>query len=646
MASFSRSAAVENDDEGPVLYISTWYVDCHAESTSEDSRVARLDVMSNMWVSDIRRLWRDKITHGDPVFFTWVRPTPLAPPLARTSGHLIVYQHATSVFVPVLISFHFLALNLDGVANAVASVDRDASPEHIVQLVNLERVCRGRKCTFTLSHPIQVGEGLKFTVPPPDGRVDFALSTRPNAVALIDTGPPLETEPCFSLLIEDQPEFVQHLYQRWQQESRRSVSHRDHFLEVTTWYLDGEFVPFNDQSRPVLLGSDFHNWIAEIRRVWHDLADAVDEVNFAFVSPTPSSSPLETLHILLLQHVPSTSRGILVTTYDNALGQGRPVTAATVVNQRADRNHILEAAGRSQVLTAPGVHCSVWFGSLEIVGIRFLEPHHGDTVNIHIHRPFLVDWETDEFEAVNLLQTNARPFAAIHSKLGSAAAPPAVDDHFHAPPESLRLDLSQAVQAMEWYDAFFVLPAFYIESQLSGIADWHPASLSWIRTPWYAFDDSVTAVRIYYDGSFMSKTGRCGFAAVAFVLIDQVWHFAGATSGAQDSMSKQGSYQAEVLAANLAVKMLFDICKILFEVFACCPHCELIFDSLTVGRHSEGLWKAQRAVHACHLIRSVLRVCEARFGLFVSHTFQSSHVGEPGNELVDVIARCAAQGLD
>ena len=109
-------------------------------------------------------------------------------------------------------------------------------------------------------------------------------------------------------------------------------------------------------------------------------------------------------------------------------------------------------------------------------------------------------------------------------------------------------------------------------------------------------------------------------------------------------MSKQGSYQAEVLAANLAVKMLFDICKILFEVFACCPHCELIFDSLTVGRHSEGLWKAQRAVHACHLIRSVLRVCEARFGLFVSHTFQSSHVGEPGNELVDVIARCAAQG--
>ena len=145
MASFSRSAAVENDDEGPVLYISTWYVDCHAESTSEDSRVARLDVMSNMWVSDIRRLWRDKITHGDPVFFTWVRPTPLDPPLARTSGHLIVYQHATSVFVPVLMSFHFLALNLDGVANAVASVDRDASPEHIVQLVNLERVCRGRK---------------------------------------------------------------------------------------------------------------------------------------------------------------------------------------------------------------------------------------------------------------------------------------------------------------------------------------------------------------------------------------------------------------------------------------------------------------------------------------------------------------------
>ena len=177
VAAFSQFATVENEDEGPVLYVSTWHMDCESEATSEDARIARLDIMSNMWVADICRLWRGRVTHGDPVFFTWVRPTPITSPVTRTSGHLIVYQHVNRNSVPVLITFRFQALNLDGAAHAVAAIESVATPSHIVDLVKLEQVCRGRKCTFhrgaegfTLADPLQIGEGLKFVIPPPGGR--------------------------------------------------------------------------------------------------------------------------------------------------------------------------------------------------------------------------------------------------------------------------------------------------------------------------------------------------------------------------------------------------------------------------------------------------------------------------------------------
>ena len=57
-----------------------------------------------------------------------------------------------------------------------------------------------------------------------------------------------------------------------------------------------------------------------------------------------------------------------------------------------------------------------------------------------------------------------------------------------------------------------------------------------------------------------------------------------------------------------------------------------------------GLWKSTRAVHACHLARSMLRLCETRFDLTCEHFFCPGHKGEPGNELVDTLALCAALG--
>ena len=256
--------AIEDANEGPVVYISTWFVKCDEESTNEDTRIARLDTMANLWVNDIQQLWQDKIIAGLPFYFAWVRPTPVTSPLLRTSGHLIVYQFPRPEIVPALISIHFQALHHDGASLAVIAIRTDATPEHVVGLVNLERVCRGRKCTFhrgaigfTLNDPIQIGEGLKLGIPPPGGRADVDIVLRSAAVALLNTGEPLIVDPGISFLIEDQIPFVQELHARWLQEARRAPDSHERSLVVHTWYVDGEFVPLNDQCRPVLLDDDF-----------------------------------------------------------------------------------------------------------------------------------------------------------------------------------------------------------------------------------------------------------------------------------------------------------------------------------------------------------------------------------------------------
>ena len=71
---------------------------------------------------------------------------------------------------------------------------------------------------------------------------------------------------------------------------------------------------------------------------------------------------------------------------------------------------------------------------------------------------------------------------------------------------------------------------------------------------------------------------------------------------------------------------------------------KLVFDSLTVGRQAEGKWKAAKAIEECHLIRSIMRLCESRFGVDIQHEFCPSHRGEPGNELADQLAHSAALG--
>lgn len=209
--------------------------------------------------------------------------------------------------------------------------------------------------------------------------------------------------------------------------------------------------------------------------------------------------------------------------------------------------------------------------------------------------------------------------------------------------KKIRVDFEPAQMALQWLDTHFTLPTYDIEAQLESLACWLPQCLDWIRQDWYDWEGPVERIRVYYDGSFDSQTDTSGSATAAFVLQDGIWKFAGASS-VQQQKPQFESYTAELTASLIACKQVFDLVKINAEIFAASPSVEFVYDSLSVGKQSEGQWQARQDPITCHAIRSIVRVIEKRWKVSCQHLHVAGHSGDPGNELVDTLARCAAQG--
>ena len=69
---FVHRSAVECEEEGPIAFLTTWFVSGSHEQVSEESRILRLDQQVHLWISDIVHLWRDKIQMARPVHFAIV----------------------------------------------------------------------------------------------------------------------------------------------------------------------------------------------------------------------------------------------------------------------------------------------------------------------------------------------------------------------------------------------------------------------------------------------------------------------------------------------------------------------------------------------------------------------------------------------
>ena len=145
-----------------------------------------------------------------------------------------------------------------------------------------------------------------------------------------------------------------------------------------------------------------------LRCVWHDLEDASLDMDFALAHPVPPCSPLNSIHVLLHQQIESGQVGVVISTYDNAVRQGAPFSAAAVCKDPADSTHVVDVIGKAADCSAPGGRWRVWFERFEVeLGARAF--NHGDRIQAHIYRTFMPSWDPeDEVEdRIELMQREA-----------------------------------------------------------------------------------------------------------------------------------------------------------------------------------------------------------------------------------------------
>ena len=113
----------------------------------------------------------------------------------------------------------------------------------------------GRRVTWAT--PLNAGEGIQLFVPPYGARAHDDILSFPGSVEIVQTAPPQEEAFVISMRLEDHRPFIRELHNVWSRHATRGPAGMENLLEITTWYLDAQYVPYNDASRPALLGDDF-----------------------------------------------------------------------------------------------------------------------------------------------------------------------------------------------------------------------------------------------------------------------------------------------------------------------------------------------------------------------------------------------------
>eukprot|EP00438_Fugacium_kawagutii_P001469 Skav229394 [mRNA] locus=scaffold904:62739:70484:+ [translate_table: standard] len=406
--------------------------------------------------------------------------------------------------------------------------------------------------------------------------------------------------------------------------------------------------PAHTSTRMLVLGPETQDWEAEVRRLWHDVANPLEPIHAIIIAPRPRSAVYRpsSVHVLLEQgnHGPDLRSGILLSFQEGWITDFVAVSTTYWLTPGALLwyANLLDLCG-----PGPRDHrCTFWIGE----GDQEIAPQQRFVPDLGMHLHIRVEPRSaeavvalsDSNDVTSSIQLSISRHLALSERQTDEAVAHAQRPEVETCPVdrgSVTVDFRAVVRAYEVFDAHLCLPQFHFPDT-SGLL---PASIDWIQLPWFDYTQLATHLHIHFDGSFDEEKQAAGYAAAAFALVDHQWHFAGCLGSAL--LECPDSYSAEVYAALAACKFAFDLCKLQCSVHPFAPYVHFVFDALTVGQQMMGVWQASQQPQLVAVTRGIWLLCETRFGTTLTgeHTHSHSHRGEPGNELVDQLANRASQ---
>ena len=606
--------------------VKVWYISYITTRICEAAREVWLDDQVHTWYDAIINTWIDQVDPEATIDLLLVTPQPEGME-DDEAAHLIISQHSDFPDEGAAL----ISLTDDGYRNGVVERQALVLPIHVTHELLLTIANRLSFCIawHQIAHCATWFRVFELTHEGMVGRPGLGYHVKVQRFAAHDTfvvppGPTL-----FPVSIPTNAPPITHALHAAIVARHAALPGEPINLRITTWMLNHHSCQRCLYGRDVDLPPNPQVWFPFILLHWQDMHQPHLPTEAFLVSPNPQTSlwlPGDTFHVVMHQQPLPDQISALVTVFDQSgLVQ---TTRAAMMPRSLRQDDVLHATDLVDWCPPESTdrYCEISIGAQQISAVDRHRGEHGNSFRVILTLQTPAHWpvlqETDE---TGMLQLGTNLVPPEDRKLQSA----------------LRTSLQPACRCAEWFDAHFTLPCFDVEASSSSDTAWMPMSLEWLRLPWFAFDDICSDVWVYYDGSYQPDLPSMGYAAAAFVRTQKGWEFAGAISG-KCTQGTLGSYQAELRASVLACKFLHDLLKIICANQLQPPAAKLLFDSQTVGMQTQGLWQAKCDPEMGHSVRALVRICEARFSIDVQHEYVPGHVGNPGNEIVDVLAKDAA----
>eukprot|EP00435_Cladocopium_sp_Y103_P009387 s2455_g2.t1 len=181
---------VEDEMEGPVVYVTSFFISHHHQLRCDEPRPLRFDVDFRDWNRDVQLVWEDVMDAAAPFDIIPVQPEPPHLAFPGTVATVIIQQHHVPHRVACLTTAVYIADPRTHFSQAAHSTALALDPDDVFRLARTLEVCQQRhqhgfgRCTISIGaralpddQPVPLHSGLGLTIRVPAQMSDAELET-------------------------------------------------------------------------------------------------------------------------------------------------------------------------------------------------------------------------------------------------------------------------------------------------------------------------------------------------------------------------------------------------------------------------------------------------------------------------------------
>ena len=156
-----EEGVVEDEEDGPVIMVSSFYIDHETHRFHDEPRILRFDHDYEEWEADVRFIWEDMVDNQAPLDIVIVRPEPPHIPFRGTVATVIVHQHQRPDRAACLITAVHIMDPATTFRHSAHSTELLLPHARVRQLAGVDHICLQREeqgagqCTVHIGHQLQ-----------------------------------------------------------------------------------------------------------------------------------------------------------------------------------------------------------------------------------------------------------------------------------------------------------------------------------------------------------------------------------------------------------------------------------------------------------------------------------------------------------